>query len=678
MKPSPLDGTNARFERLHSKHQSETMEPRSRVAAATVQDMSSRALSFALVAVVALAACPRNDSSLQANLDGVAVDAGVVDPELERLRAHVVSLSNDTREWSRAVDASLWAHWTAGAPLDWASLNAKRDALLTTDRLSMLRQALERGVDDVAALEHLAVFLESEAVSRSAVEEADAVATLEATLTFTLDGKDVRWADLNRLLATEKSALKRKALWTASLPAAQKLDAALAARDAKRAAASLTTQQALWHGRANGDAQRSGNLVPKSLFEVEAEQRDVEPEAMRRVAEGVLTLTSEAWRLTLERLNQADTKLPPASLTRADLPRLMRVPAEVDLAFGKKDLASRAVATLGALGLSGKQSLTLDLSEAVKKNPLPLTVTPGGPADVRTSFRPLGGLRDQQLFFSELGIALALQHVTAGRFEYERLGDSALAQATGELFATLPGEPEWLEAQGVLEPARRVVIEAWQVQRLFQARRAAAAFLVRLDCIARNDEQARTRAAALFTRALGVVHTEADMARMRFDADDGLRSATTLRSMLIGEQLRAQLNLTAGEPWFRSQAAGKALVELWSTGSSVPLETRVVPLGAALTAFWQRSIEVTPVGLPADGGVAIAPFPQPKGPVEQNVWTARPWPHARLGPRSTSDGGWTPRDWPTPKGPAETRWLPRPWPTGKRIVPEDAGVSASP
>jgi len=382
------------------------------------------------------------------------------------------------------------------------------------------------------------------------------------------------------------------------------------------------------------------------------------------VAEGVLTLTSQAWRLTLERLNQADTKLPRASLTRADLPRLMRVPAEVDLAFAKKEIASRAVATLGSLGLSGKKGLTLDLSEAVKKNPLPLTVTPGGPADVRTSFRPLGGLRDQQLLFSELGVALALQHVTADRFEYERLGDSALAQASGELFATLPGEPEWLEAQGVLEPARRVVIEAWQVQRLFQVRRAAATFLVRLDCVEPNDAQARTRAAAIFTRALGVTHTVADMVRMRVDTDDGLRSATTLRSMLMGEHLRVQLNVTAGEPWFRSQAAGKALVELWSIGSAVPVEARITPLGSALTAFWQRSIEVTPVGQPVDGGVVIAPFPEPKGPVEKEGWTARPWPHARIRPPS--------------KGPAETRWVPRPWPTGKRIAPEDAGVSASP
>jgi hypothetical protein len=616
--------------------------------------MSARSLSSPIVAVLCLAACARSDSSLQTHL-------GTSDPEFEHLRAQYARLSTDTREWSRAVDAKLWTHWTTGAELEWAPLNAKRDAVLTDERLSLLRRALEHGVDDVVAMEHLLVFLEAAAISRSATAEAEALAALESTLTFTLENKEVRWIDLNRLLATEKSALKRKALWLASLPAAERLDAALVNRDAKRAEA----------------------LAPKSLVEFETEQRDVDPQAMRQIAEGVLTLTSEAWRLTLERLNQAETKLPLATLTRADLPRLMRVPAEVDFAFRKNELAARAGTTLNALGLTGKAGLTLDLSETVKKNPLPLTVTPGGPSDVRMSFRPLGGLRDQQLLLSELGIALALHHVTAGRFEYERLGDSALAQATGELFATLPGEPSWLEAQGVQEPARRVVIEAWQVQRLFRVRRAAAAFLVRLDCVEANDARARVQAAAIYTRALGVTHTEADMAHMRLDSEDGLRSATTLRAMLMGEYLRVQLNSLptkaqgVGEPWFRNPGAVKALVDLWSTGSSVPIETRVTPLGSALTAFWQRAIELTPVGQSADGGVVIAPFEQPKGPVEKPVWTARPWPHARLGAQTTTDGG-LPRLWATPQGAPSSRWSPRSGPSGTPNVPQDAGVSASP
>ncbi|MBL8918183.1 MAG: hypothetical protein JNJ54_04945 [Myxococcaceae bacterium] len=604
-----------------------------------------RRIITALLLLAALA-CPRADTSVKADRSASVIDAGTTDPEAERLRVAVKALSSEARAFSRALDERLWAAWTTGASLD-VGADGGRAALLAPERRAMLSLAIAQGVDDPHALEHLALFLESEHLAESLRPETEAIAQLEASLTFSFEGKDVRWADLTRLLATEKSALKRKALWTASLVAAAKLDAALAAREAKAAQV----------------------LAPRTPFVFATELRDVDPEAMRRVAEGVLLVTSEAWRLTLERLNAGDTKLPIASLTRADLPRLMRVPADVELAFGKKQIPTRAISTLSALGLYGLKGLSLELSEGAKKNPLPLTVTPGGPEDVRLSFRPLGGLRDQQLLYSELGVALALRHVTVGRFEFERLGDTALAQASGALFASLVGDDVWLQDQGLQEPARRAIIDAFAVQRLFQARRAAAAYLVRLDCLEKNDEGANARAAAIFTRALGVLHTEADMVRVRLDVDEALRSATTLRAMLLGDHLRSQLDGAVGGPWFKSEAAARALVELWRAGSSVPVEARVVPLGDALTAFWKRTLELTPVGQ-RDGGLAIAEWPAPKT-VEPQL-TIRPWPRERIMSAPVRDGGWVPRPWPQPKS-VEPRWVPRPWPQPQR-VDADAGV----
>lgn len=595
----------------------------------------------------ALAACPKSELGTKADREAAPVDAGApMDPEEQRVRAEVTTLSADARSWSHAVDEKLWAHWTTGVPLDLTPLASRKTALLEPRRRADLRTAIERGWGDPSRLERLATFLDSEANALALTEQTDALTGLEATLTFSFEGKEVRWRELNRLLANEKSAIKRKALWAASLRAAERLDLALAARDARRAEL----------------------LAPKSLLEADAELRDVDPQQMRRLAEGVLTLTDRAWRQTLERLNATDTRLPIASLTRADLPRLLRVPADVDLAFGKKELAQRAVTTLGAIGLYGKPGLTLDLSEAIKKNPLPLTVTPGGPADVRTSFRPLGGLRDQQLLLSELGVALALEHVSTGRFEDERLGDTALAQASGELFASLVMEPTWLEAQGLGAPARAAVVDAAAALRLFQARRAAAAYLARVDCLEHPDVQVRQRAAQLFTRALGVAHQEADMVRLRIDTDDALRSASTLRAMLSADVLRGRLHAHAGQAWFTTPVTGPALTDLWSPGSSVPLEHRVAMLGDAITAFVTRTNELTPTGAP-DGGWPIAEWAQPKeGPFS----TARPWPRRRL----MLDGG-APF---VPDAGTSPAWVPRPWPQPKRLSldggvppPSDAG-----
>lgn len=589
----------------------------------------------------ALAACPKSELGTKADRAALPVDAGApMNPEEQRVRAEVTKLSADARSWSHAVDEKLWTHWTTGVPLDLTSLANTKTALLEPKRRAELQTAIEHGWGNPSQLERLAAFLDGEANALALTEQTDALTGLEATLTFSFEGKEVRWRELNRLLANEKSALKRKALWAASLKAAEKLDAALAARDTRRAEL----------------------LAPKSLLEVDAELRDVDPEQMRRLAEGVLTLTDRAWRQTLERLNATDTRLPMASLTRADLPRLLRVPADVDLAFGKKELAQRAVTTLGAIGLYGKPGLTLDLSEAVKKNPLPLTVTPGGPADVRTSFRPLGGLRDQQLLLSELGVALALQHVSTGRFEDERLGDTSLAQASAELFASVVMEPAWLEAQGLGAPARTAVIEAASALRLFQIRRAAAAFLARVDCVEHPAPGARQRAAQIFTRALGVAHQEADMVRLRIDTDDALRSASTLRAMLSADILRARLQAHAGQSWFTAPTTGQALIELWSLGSSVPLEQRVAPLSEAIVEFMSRTNELSPAVTP-DGGAPGVEWPQPK---DAPFSTARPWPRRRImldgGAPFVPDGG--------------PPWVARPWPHAQRIS-LDAGLTPS-
>jgi hypothetical protein len=604
---------------------------------------------IALLASLCLLGCPRPESSVVARVSDV--DAGVpMDPEEARLRAGLTRLEDELARSTRAADEALWAHWTTGAPLD----AGVPPPSATAAHLELLERAIARGLGDPRALGILESTLRAHALTAPLALEGDAAGTLDATLTFSFEGKEVRWRDLNRLLASEKSALKRKALWAASLPAAARLDAALVERDAKLAQA----------------------VAPERPFDVYAEQRDVDVEAMRRVAEGVLTLTGEAWRLTLERLNAADTKLPMASLTRADLPRLMRVPADVELAFDKKTFAPRAVELLSGLGLYGTPGLTLELSDSSKKHPLPLTVAPGGPADVRVSVRPLGGLRDQQLLLSELGVALTLRHAATGRFVFDRLGDPALAQAAGELLAGLPLEPAWLESIGVLPQARQAVLEAAATQRLFTIRRAAASYLARLDAVERDDPQSRTRAAALFTRALGVSHTEADMVRLRLDTDDALRSATTLRAMLLAESLRQSLVSAYGSAWFHQKASGDALVELWRPGTSSPTEARIAPLGDALTAFWQRTLTFTPVGQPLDGGVVVGEFPSPKEAVERPMSTVRPWPRP-IGPEPT-DGGRQVRDWPTmtPRK-VDVRWVPRPWPQlpERKLDLPDAGMT---
>ncbi len=513
--------------------------------------------------------------------DGLATQVRDAGPtEADALRPKVALLSKDVERLGQLTDEALWSHWTQGTPLDLAAA-ADAGVAVTPQALVTLRRARALGADDERALQHLERFVVGDLLARGVSDESAVVANLDASLTVSVDGKDVRWRELNRLLVNEKSALKRKALWAAGLKTAEQLDAAVAKREAKvkDVLASLD--------------------VPSSL-EFAAESREIDLEALAQTAELLLEWSEDAWRATLKQLSDGELKLPAEALTRADLPRLMKVPAAVDAAFPKGQLAPRAIQTLGTLGLYGRPGLTLDLADAAKKNPLPLTVVPRL-GDVRVSFRPLGGLRDQALLLSELGTALALLSSKTGRFETTRLGDPAITQLAGALLATLPAEDAWLEDMQVAAGDRPAIVRAWQAQQWLGLRRAAGTVLAKLETSTLPETEARARYVAIMARALGVKHTAEDGVRWRLDTDDFLRSATLLRTTLLAATLRSRL----GPAWWRSPESGQTLLSLWAKGTSVSAEAQAGTFAQGLAAFVPERAELLP-----DAGV-VKPFVVP-------------------------------------------------------------------
>lgn len=486
--------------------------------------------------------------------------------EAEALRIKVARLSEAAQRVVARTDEALWSHWTEGVPLELSEGDA--GISLTPESLRPLRRAREIAADDLRVLKHLESFIVGALLARGVAEENAVWAQLEASLTCAVDGKEQRFRELNRQLVNEKSALKRKALWAACLKTAQQLDAALARRDAK-----VTEVLA--------------SLEVPSALDFDTESRELDLEVLAKVAQRLLELTDAAWHVSLRELSDNELKLPVEALSRPDLPRLLKVPAAVDSAFPKAQIAARALATLGTLGLYGRPGLTLDLAEATKKNPLPLTVAPKS-NDVRVSFRPLGGLRDQSLLLSELGTALALLSSKTGRFETSRLGDPAIAQVSGALFSSLLGEDAWLEEIGVSD--RAAVRSTWRAQQLFALRKAAGTVLARLELTELPEADTRARFVTLMTRVLGVKVSVEDGVRLRLDTDDFLRSATLLRSMLLAATLRHRL----GDGWWQKRESGQTLMALWAKGTSQPAETMLGSLmqGLLVTVPSQSAVMV--------------------------------------------------------------------------------------
>lgn len=489
-----------------------------------------------------LAGCPKEvPRSALAATDGGASPADLVAPEVDRLEAEIAHVV-------RGVDAALWSHWTTGAPLDLAAATKGHEALFTRSTLERLRSARELRPADGRRIAHLERWLTGELLARGVAAEAEAFANLEASVTFPLDGKEVPWRDLGRLLVSERSAVKRRALWTASHAAAARLDAALRRLEEK-------------------EREVLAGLEAPSPLDFAAEARELDLDALAKDAEALLAATDAEWPATLQALADAELKLPAKALTRGDIPRLLKVPAAVDAEFPKATLAERLEKTLVALGVAGRPGLVLDLGDGAKKNPLPLTVAPK-PGEVRVSARPLGGLRDLQALLTEVGAAVALHGAKTGHFATERLGDPAFAQHVGELFAMLPADPEWLAFVGVPAETQEAVLAAARAQRLFMLRRAAGVVLARLETQALEDEaEARAKYVAVMARALGLTLPPEEGSRRRVQTADFLRAATTLEAAHAAQALRA----TLGDRWWSRPEATAQLLGRIAQGTSVPV-----------------------------------------------------------------------------------------------------------
>jgi hypothetical protein len=438
-------------------------------------------------------------------------EADLIAPKVDAVEREIAAVVRDT-------DEALWKSWLNGGPLDLAAATKKsHDALLTRDTLELLRRARVLRPGDAERCDALSRWVVGELLVRALGAETEAITSLEASATFLADGKEVAWRELGKTLLVEKSALKRRTVWLASHEVAQRLDALVARRDQKA-------------------AEVLASLGEPPPLEYAARARGFTLEALGRQAQDALAATDEEWKTTLQALSDVEVKLPASGLTRGDFPRLLKVSAAVDAEFPKQKIATRLVQTLGTLGLYGKPGLTLDLAEAARKNPLPLTVAPSA-TDVRMSIRPLGGLKDQQLALAELGAALELHTAANKPLWAGRLASSSAAQVRGERFAALLLERTWLGANEVKDVD--VVVAAAKAQRLFLLRRAAGLVLARLEASRAADDAAAGAAfVTVMSHAMGVTLSAEEGARWRVETDDFLRSATQLDAMLRAAALR--------------------------------------------------------------------------------------------------------------------------------------------
>ena len=511
-------------------------------------------------------------------------------PEREALGPAVADLATKAEALLRSQDELVWKHWTEGIPADLAKTYVGTEGWLTPE--SVARVTRQRGLttDDRErrALEHLHAYLAGEWMAQQLADASDAIASLEQSLTFQVAGTDRPYRNLESILASEKSALRRKQIYEAATPAVEKV-AALVERRGARAAELLPTL----------------NLEPTAWT---TELREATPEKLGALADALLTRTQEAWTGVLTRLAQRELQLPLDRIGRQDLPRLVRLPATEG--FKRAEVISRIRSTLGPLQLdpAALKTVTLDAGDAPKKNPRGLVLGVVVPTDVRISLKPVGGARDQRSALHEFGHAVHDAFTEERRFELAKLGNRTNAEAFAALLESLTTEPGWLGQAGLSADASRAWIQGVSVQELFLVRRAAGKVLFN---VAASRPAADLHAAyrATMNRAYGLPGTAQDEARLTLDQEATLGAADYLRGWLLAAQIRSALVRKLGARWWENPGAGALLKPLLAPGNAVDADGLARALGDPGVSPDAFVAAIVPrlSGTGAEGGQSPAP-----------------------------------------------------------------------
>jgi hypothetical protein len=499
------------------------------------------------LALLLLAACPKEPTT------PVATPARSLESSEQRaLRSQVEPLAAKAEALLRSQDELVWKHWLEGGPADLAKTYAGSEAWLTPEsiaRVARLRQ-LTPDPREQRALDHLHAYLAGEWMAQQLSDLSEGVASLEQSLTFTVAGTDRPYRNLESLLGSEKSALRRKQMYEAATPAVAKVSVLLDRRNAR----AVELQKQLG--------------VPVDAWLVEL--REARPEEIRHLAEDVLERTQALWSMVLARLAQRELQLPVERIGRPDLPRLVRLQAP-DGAFPRGEVVNRARGTLGTAQLdpAALKSVTLDATDTVRKSPRGLVLGVVVPTDIRMSLKPVGGARDQRSTLHEFGHAVHDAFTEERRFELAKLGNRTNAEAFAELFEALAADPTWLDqVAGLRGEAARTWVESVAVQELFSVRRAAAKVLYNL-ALQRPGVDARAAYREVMSRAYALPTTPDDEARALLEQDDALGSADYLRGWALADQLRAQLGRRFGPSWWRRPEAGIFLKSVLAPGNGL-------------------------------------------------------------------------------------------------------------
>ena len=240
--------------------------------------------------------------------------------------------------------------------------------------------------------------------------------------------------------------------------------------------------------------------------------------------------------------------------------------------YTKEGAVDICLATTLALGfdMTAIPNIRLDLEDRPQKNPRACVIPSNPPEVVHLITRAQGGLSDYQAFMHEAGHALHYAGVDPRLpFTFRSISrDHALTEIYSYIFEAVTREPGWhamhfglSDAQATENAEATVFLEALLYRRYTAKLRYEIGFW---SAFAEERGRSERDYSDALTSATGIRY---DPRNYLADMDAGFYSADYLRAWIRAAQLRTFLIGEVGEDWWRSEATGDILRDLFLEGT---------------------------------------------------------------------------------------------------------------
>jgi hypothetical protein len=476
-----------------------------------------------------------------------AFDLGAHGAELEAFQAE--------------LGEARWALLTgARQSLDSAAIYGRHAGLFDRNAVDSLRQRAASDEPDAAQAAALVATTVDGYADAKVLELTDQIASAEASAVIVWRGERIAYRQAPQRISQMSDRSERNALEASYLEAVEIINPLREAR--------LDALHAVAHEL--GYADYPAMIGETRGFDVEAVAAEMER----------FLIESETVYFAALRRYLAEIDIEQGDASNADLSHVLAGNGW-NAWFDPRRMLGTVRAAFAGLGLNlvDQRNVTLDVDTRVGKAGGAWVVPVRVPQDVRVALQPASGNVDYANALRSIGQAEQLAHAAADLpAAYRYGGDATITAAFGGLFGLLLHDPDWLLEQLRMTDEEMIGwLDFSSFRRLHALRRDAAQLHYELR-LHRGVESALHR--AYYSGILGLL-TGVRCAESSYliGIERGFESATAFRGACLAASLDAWIHDRHGARWWRSSAAGEALIGRWSRGLETNADTLVAQLG---------------------------------------------------------------------------------------------------